>query len=219
MDKNLEIISDERTVHHGVNRNELTIDQHLAKEWNDDIGKPMCVYKVKKMIVIMRRSNKISGKEFCDYLEQYCEPVFSNLNQRWLISVCDTIADRGIENKQRQINATWISVLFKNTLIQDSFFHHVTDWEYNRNNIVQKLPVTEYENGTVRFADTLPIPGLSGAYSVVNVDSDIVPNMNKRIGNALESDSLMQKIYSTLLDQYRNSDSIYGLWEKLRHER
>jgi hypothetical protein len=219
MDKNMEIISGERKVHHGISRNRLTIDQHLAKEWNDDIGKPMCVYKIKKMIVIMRRSHRISGLEFCDYLEKYQEPVLSNLNQRWLISVCDTIADRSTDDKQRQINGTWISVLFKNTLIHDSFFHHVTDWEYNRNNIVQKLPVTEYENGTVRFANTLPIPGLPGAYSVVNVGSDIVPNMNKRINTILESDPLMQKIYNTLLNQYENSDSIYGLWSTLAHER
>lgn len=219
MDKNLEIITGERKVHHGVSRNNLTIDQHLAKEWNDDIGKPMCVYKIKKMIVLMRRSHRISGLEFCDYLEKYQEPVLSNLNQRWLISVCDTIADRSTDNKQRQINGMWISVLFKNTLIHDSFFHHVTGWEYNRNNIVQKLPVTEYENGTVRFANTLPIPGLPGAYSVVNVESDIVPNMNKRINTILESDPLMQKIYNTLLNQYENSDSIYGLWSTLAHER
>jgi hypothetical protein len=219
MDKNLEIISGERTVHHGANRNTLTIDQHLAKEWNDDIGKPMCVYKVKKMIVLMRRSHKISGVEFCNYIEEYSEPVLSNLNQRWLISVCDTIADRSIDDTQRQMSATWISVLFKNTLIHDSFFHHVTGWEYNRNNIVQKLPVTEHENGTVRFADSLPIPGLPGAYSVVNVDSDIVPNMNKRIAIVLESDRLMQKIYKTLLEQYEHSDSIYGLWNTLAHER
>lgn len=219
MDENMEIISGEREVHHGISRNGLTIDQHLAKEWNDDIGKPMCVYKIKKMIVLMRRSHRISGLEFCDYLEKYQEPVLSNLDQRWLISVCDTIADRSTDDKQRQINGTWISVLFKNTLIHDSIFHHVTGWEYNRNNIVQKLPVTEYENGTVRFANTLPIPGLPGAYSVVNVDSDIVPNMNKRINTILESDSLMQKIYNTLLNQYENSDSIYGLWSTLAHER
>ena len=47
MDKNYEIISGIREVHHGVHRNDLTIDQHLAKEWNNDIGKPMCVYKIK----------------------------------------------------------------------------------------------------------------------------------------------------------------------------
>ena len=42
MDENLEIIVGEQKVFHGVGREKLTIDQHLAKEWNKDIGKPMC---------------------------------------------------------------------------------------------------------------------------------------------------------------------------------
>ena len=44
MDENLEIIVGEQQVFHGVGREKLTIDQHLAKEWNKDIGKPMCIY-------------------------------------------------------------------------------------------------------------------------------------------------------------------------------
>tara|TARA_B100001057_G_scaffold500954_1_gene619141 strand:+ start:6962 stop:7603 length:642 start_codon:yes stop_codon:yes gene_type:complete len=212
VDKNYEIISGIREVHHGVHRNDLTIDQHLAKEWNGDIGKPMCVYKIKKMIVIMRRSKKISGVQFCDYLNAHREPVLHGLNQRWLISICDTIAD--YSTGERRIHATWIGTLFKRTMIQDSFLHHATDWELNQNNILNKMPLIDDS----RFAEPLEIPGLDGAVTVTNTQTDLVDNITIRITNVLKEDPLMFDIYQKLLELHKNSDSIYGLWNKLKHE-
>ena len=79
MDENLEIIVGEQKVFHGVGREKLTIDQHLAKEWNKDIGKPMCIYNIKKIIVNMRRktSDALSGVQFEEYLTKYQEEILS----------------------------------------------------------------------------------------------------------------------------------------------
>lgn len=219
MDKNLEIIQQEKTIHHGVHRNRLTIDEHLAEEWNSDMGKPVCVYEIKKMIVIMRRTkaDKISIEEFTEYLEKYQQIIIPNLNSRWLISICDTLADYC--DGERKANATWIAMHFKRTLISDSFLHHYTNWELQRNNVVDKMPIIpQPSDGQKCYADTVKMPDLPGATTVTNLYSDIVPNMSKRVHSVLQHDELLCAIFYKLEEQYKNSDSIYGLWEKLRDE-
>jgi hypothetical protein len=218
MDENLEIIKGEQEVHHGVSRNDLTIDQHLAKEWNSDIGKPMCIYNIKKIIVKMRRkqSDALSGVEFEEYLTKYQEEILSNCDQRWLLSILDTIADYG--KGKRSVNATWLGMHFKRTLISDSFFHHATNWQFNRNNITNKMPIIPDSNPDNRqYAIKKTIPGL-GAVTETNVETDIIKNIAMRISNVLEDDQLMLDISNRLHTMYKNSDSIYGLWETLKYE-
>ena len=62
------------------------------------------------------------------------------------------------------------------------------------------------------------MPDLPGATTVTNLYSDIVPNMSKRVHSVLQDDKLLCAIFYKLEEQYKNSDSIYGLWEKLRDE-
>ena len=69
-----------------------------------------------------------------------------------------------------------------------------------------------------RFAEPLEIPGLDGAVTVTNTQTDLVDNINIRITNVLKEDPLMFDIYQKLLELHKNSDSIYGLWNKLKHE-
>ena len=93
MDENLEIILGTKEEFTHANRTTVTIDEHLAKEWNSDIGKPMCVYKIKKMIVELRRSSKPDSQPFESYLDMYKDIIIPNLNSRWLLSITDTFAD------------------------------------------------------------------------------------------------------------------------------
>ena len=219
MDENLEIIVGEQKVFHGVGREKLTIDQHLAKEWNKDIGKPMCIYNIKKIIVNMRRktSDALTGEQFEEYLTKYQEEILPNCNQRWLLSIVDTIADYG--EGERRVNATWLGTHFKMTVISDSFFHHATNWHYNRNNITRTMPLRPNSDRGMRiYADNKPIPGLKGAITETNVETDLVRNSQQRIHSILQHDELMADISNRLHNMYKNSDSIYGLWETLKHE-
>lgn len=219
MDKHLEIIKGEQVVHHGTSRNVLTIDQHLAKEWNADIGRPMCVYEIKKIIVSMRRkeSKALSGIQFEEYLTKYKEEILSNCNQRWLLSIVDTIADYG--KGERRVNATWLGTHFKRTLLTDSFLHHATNWKYNRNNITTLMPIIpDGGPGQRLYAENKPVPGLKGAETVTNLETDLVKNIRIRLDQILKDDELMTDISNRLHYMYEHSDSIYGLWETLKNE-
>ena len=217
MDENLEIILGKKEEFTHANRTTVTIDQHLAKEWNQDIGKPMCVYKIKKMIVELRRSSKPDNQPFESYLNMYKDIIIPNLNSRWLLSITDTFAD--VSSGTRQVNATWISAHFKFTLVTDSLLHYLTNWEINRNNILEKLPILPNNDpGQKIFAPTKPIPGLAGQTATSNVKSDIIPNIDKRIFRILREDELLLMIYRRLEDLYNNADTTKGLWNKLEHE-
>tara|TARA_R110001592_G_scaffold83859_1_gene248360 strand:- start:9620 stop:10282 length:663 start_codon:yes stop_codon:yes gene_type:complete len=219
MDKHLEIIKGEQEVHHGINRDLLTIDQHLAKEWNSDIGKPMCIYNIKKIIVKMRRkqNDALSGVEFEEYLTEYQEEILSNCNQRWLLSIVDTIADYG--QGERCVNATWLGTHYKMTLLTDSLFHHATNWKYNRNNITTEMPIIpDGSPGQRLYAISKPFPGLKGEYTQTNVETDIVQNIAIRLNRAFADDHLIADISNRLHNMYTQSDSIYGLWETLKYE-
>ena len=217
MDENLEIILGKKEEFTHANRHTVTIDQHLAKEWNQDIGKPMCVYKIKKMIVELRRSSKPDNQPFESYLNMYKDVIIPNLNSRWLLSITDTFADVSSDN--RKVNATWISAHFKFALVTDSLLHYLTNWEINRNNILEKLPILpNADPGQKIFAPTKPFPGLEGQTATSNVKSDIIPNIDKRIFSLLRDDELLLMIYRRLEDLYNNADTSKGLWNKLEHE-
>ena len=217
MDENLEIILGKKEEFTHANRTTVTIDQHLAKEWNQDIGKPMCVYKIKKMIVELRRSSKPDNQPFESYLNMYKDIIIPNLNSRWLLSITDTFAD--VVKGPRQINATWMSAHFKLLLVSDSLLHYLTNWEINRNNILDKLPILSNDNPDQKiFAEPKPIPGLEGQTSTNNVKSDIIPNIDKRLHSILQHDELLLMIYRRLEDLYNNADTTKGLWNKLEHE-
>lgn len=218
MDPHLEIITGMQEVHPGVSRNDLTIDQHLAKEWNKAIGQPMCCYTFKKMIVVHRRSRDRDLKEFEDYIAKYSDIIIPNTNVRWLLSILDTFADLG--QGERQVNATWISAFYKFNLVNDSMFHFLTNWEVNRNNILSKMPIREDPNvaGVRIFDQAKPMPGLEGQSTVTNLETDLIPNMARRIHNVMKDDELLLLIYYRLKDLFNDSDSLQGLWHKLRHE-
>lgn len=217
MDTNLEIIVGTKEEFTHVNRHVITIDQHLAKEWNRDIGKPMCVYNIKKMIVELRRSSKPDGQQFESYLNTYKDIIIPNLNSRWLLSITDTFAD--VVRGPRQINATWISAHFKLSLVSDSLLHYLTNWEINRNNILDRLPIQPSNDPEQKlFADTKPIPGLEGQTAISNVKSDIIPNIDKRLHSILHDDEILLMIYRRLEELYNNADTTKGLWNKLEHE-
>ncbi len=220
MDKELEIIKGTRdTSHVGTNRELLTMDQHLAKEWNDDIGKPRCIYNIKVAIVKIRRkqSDALSGAQFENYLIKYQEEILSNCNQRWLLSIVDTLADYG--TGERRIHATWIGTYYKMSILHDSLWHHATDWKFNRNNITTFMPLIPTDDKGMRiYAHNKPIPGLKGAYTETNLETDLVRNVQIRLDHALENDELLTDIRNRLQDMYINADTSSGLWNKLNNE-
>ena len=218
MDKNLEIITGKKEIIRNKDKFDLTIDQHLAKEWNADIGMPMCVYTIKRMIVQIRRGEETDHNKFLDYLENYKSIIIPNLNYRWTLSVIDTLADG--PKGERKINASWLSAFYKQSMITDSLFLHLTNWEINHNNILNKMPLRpDPHNPKVQiYADPKPIPRLKGQVTNTNMNTDVLPNMAHRLNNAIGDDELLKDLHKHLSLIYNESDTLIGLWTKLKHE-
>lgn len=219
MDTNLEIIS-------GQLKKLDAIDTHLQKEYQRDFGLPICVYKVKRMIVELRRKENTDWGKFEEYLDRYKKIIIPNLNMRWTCSVLDTLADAPNDPETmlpspRKINATWLSAIYKQSLITDSLFLHLTNWEINHNNILEKLPLTpdpHFPDKPGMFGKPKPIPRLKNQRTVTNMQTDILKNVSTRINSVVERDELLKELQSHLRLIYDEADTLIGLWRKLEYE-
>lgn len=218
MDKNLEVISENQPIVDDI-------DKHLKKEWQKDFGLPMCVYTIKRMIVELRRKENTDWDKFEEYLERYKKIIIPNLNMRWTCSVLDTLADAPNDPdtnlpSTRKVNATWLSALYKKSLITDSLFLHLTNWEINHNNILSKAPLSPdpiFPNGPGKFGEPKPIPGLKGQKTVTNMTTDIPKNVATRVHNVMQNDKLLLELQAHLTLIYNEGDTLMGLWNRLEH--
>ncbi len=95
MDKLLNTISD---VNSAQNLNRFAdTDENITAVRSEFVGKPEVCHQLVKHIIYCRRNidTKHNYTEFCRLLEQYADTLLEHMDVRWLISICDTLADYG----------------------------------------------------------------------------------------------------------------------------
>jgi hypothetical protein len=131
-------------------------------------------------------------------VEGQTERVCSDLDTRWLVSVCDTYADFGTPVESR--NAMFVSLLANFEKVSQSYVY----WKLG------------YEGSLEVPADHEPrkVPLWDGMSSFHLSVGDVTNNLFARLGRLMEPTPHIARIYETVRDRLRDHETILGALNK-----
>ena len=156
------------------------------------VGKPRLCFELAKLIIQIRREINVEENQrqfselFLSEVNFFCE----HLSTRWLVSVCDTIADYG--NSQQQKSAICIS----------TFVNLIKLSETER--LIGQPAADDVEG----FLESWP-HSLGGGMTSYHISSGDMPrNLFRRIERCLENTPALKVVFLTILQRIQRSDNL-----------
>lgn len=181
-----------------ISFNRLTnLDDHVKQIAKEMPGaRRVCIEVVRHIVCIRRGEDPAKNyAKMLELLEKYPKECLQDLSTRWLISICDTVADRG--NPQQSANAmivvTWINTI----KMCETMWSRLKNTEYDRNN-----------RNNIELWDGVTTYNISCGDTWINLD-----RRNKRV---LELTPLLHSIYIVLQNRLRNSNTSFNQLAKMR---
>lgn len=178
----------------GNNQSDRNMEEHISKLRPQFAGQPEVCHEIIGYVVRIRRNNNQDDViKFWSLLTLYKDAILSNLNTRWLISICDTIVDTG--NDVDSAAATVLVTFTKTLRMSDACIDMVADKTLN--------------NDTVRSYKTFSSTR-SDAWGGINfvTGGDTTRNLFKRMNKTITKSEIVSDIWSHLLPQIQNNSHI-----------
>lgn len=158
---------------------------------------------VKDLTVRLRRGIEPDGalQEFRQLVNDRTDELCAALDTRWLVSVCDTIADVGTPIEQR--NAMFVSMLANFEKVGQSYVF----WRLNYEGSLD-VPV-DHQHRKLRLWD-----GMTSFHLDIG---DVTNNMFFRLERLLHETPAIERIYRTVRDRMKVSETILAKLND-RHE-
>jgi len=203
MDKLLEIIpgtQEERL--HNVGKVK-DIEEHKIKIEKEFIGKPRICAELCKNIIHIRRKNNLNENldEFNFRLEKYLTVLVNNYDLRWLISICDTIADHG--QPQQKPLAMMIANFVNMIKIADTILDITKDSRVDTNKI----------------HDYKPQPLWDGVITFDIYYGDLIKNTTRRLNNIVINDQIISTIWNKMKERLSKTDNALTNLQKIHKKR
>lgn len=167
-------------------------------------GSQLCFELARRIILIRRELDLDENVEaFFEILYHDIHFICQSLSARWLISVCDTIADHG--NPQQRTGAICISTFANLVKLAESESILRSDAEIRPDQYMQQWP---HDLG-------------NGMTSYHLFDGDMPRNLWRRINRSLDNTPVLQLIFETLVERLKSTDNLLsrlakfnsGFWE------
>jgi hypothetical protein len=171
------------------------IELHIKKVTATFSKKPKVCSDVIECIIRLRRNDrsKIYYKKFSDHLENDLSTILEHMNTRWLISICDTIADFG-ETDALRSQALSIVVFANMMKITETGMALVNDPSWNRAKEKELVKAKHFHNGMTTF-------GLESG--------DMMKNMMQRIEKDLDSSDHLSQIWKVILKRIKHNETLF----------
>ena len=156
------------------------------------IGKPQICHVLASHIVYLRRGIDIAynSKEFFRLLTKYADVLCDHYDTRWLISICDTIADLGTEAQSAR--AMLIVNLVQCCNIANTVMHKVVDGRLNAQLLQSDIKWTTWD----------------GLITADTYQGDMIYNMVQRCNKCIKGDPILQKIWSEIKQRAKHEQSL-----------
>ncbi len=166
------------------------------------IGKPQICHVLASHIVYLRRGIDIAynSKEFFRLLTKYADVLCDHYDTRWLISICDTIADLGTEAQSAR--AMLIVNLVQCCNIANTVMHKVVDGRINAN-----LLQSDIKWHTV-----------DGLITADTYQGDMIYNMVQRCNRCIKGDPILRKIWSEIKERLKHQQGLVCNVLLMHHE-
>ncbi len=154
-------------------------DKNISAVRSEFVGKPEVCHQLVKHIICLRRRIDVEHNyaEFTKLLEQYKDTLLEHMDVRWLISICDTVADHGTPLEQSI--AMNIVATIQSTNITTTVLSTCKD----PNMIAQRM-VTD-----VKY------PTWGGMITCDMYTGDTIYNMMQRLDSVIAQHSLLNSIW------------------------
>ena len=146
------------------------------------IGKPEICHVLARHIVYLRRGIDIphNSKQFFRLLTKYADVLCEHYDTRWLISICDTIADLGTETQSAR--AMLIVNLVQCCNIANTVMHKVVDGRLNADLLQNDIKWHTWD----------------GLITADTYQGDMIYNMVQRCNKCIKGDPVLQQIWSEI---------------------
>lgn len=173
------------------------IEKHIAQISLEMPGCTLAALEIVKHIVLIRRQQDVQHhyQQMLSLLEKYAPVMLRDFTSRWLVSICDTIADLGTpqQSANAMIVVTWINTI----KMCQTMWHRLENQTYQKDNI----PNAELWDGIT-------------TYNIAH--GDTWHNLNKRNRRVLGQTPLLLSIYTVLQERLINSNTSFNQLAKLR---
>ena len=166
------------------------------------IGKPQICHVLASHIVYLRRGIDIAynSKEFFRLLTKYADVLCDHYDTRWLISICDTIADLGTEAQSAR--AMLIVNLVQCCNIANTVMHKVVDGRINAS-----LLQSDIKWHTV-----------DGLITADTYQGDMIYNMVQRCNRCIKGDPILRKIWMEIKERLKHQQGLVCNVLLMHHE-
>lgn len=165
------------------------IDRHLEAMQAEFIGKPYVCWLLVTYIIKLRRNIDVNANkvEFTRLLGTYADVLISNYDVRWLVSICDTIADYGDEllKPRAMMIVNFVNMIKLNDTVL----------------LIAKDPTpdpTKVQNFKVS-------PTWGGMTSYDIRKGDMTKNMFGRLDKVLDPTPMLKKIFKKIINQTKKT--------------
>ena len=185
-------------------RNQL--DEQFELIRSEFAGSSQLCYELAKTIVLIRREIELSKNVeiFFEILNHDINFLCDSLSTRWLVSVCETIADYG--NPRQRLAAICISTLVNLVKMAES----------------ERLLRPEAKCWPSQYMEQWPHDLKDGMTSYHIRHGDMPRNLWRRMDDCLQDTPELQKILNTIIERLKSSENMLcrladlnpGFWEK-----
>lgn len=167
------------------------LEQHLKAMEAEFIGKPRVLYELVSLIIKIRRKNNLAQNvvTFTDLLGRYTNVIIDNADVRWLVSICDTIADHGddIMKPRAMMIVNYVNMIKLNDTLLTIVKDPNIDGDKKRNFKVS--------------------PTWAGLTSFDIEKGDMTKNMFRRLENVLKDTPLLKQIFLKIQNEVKQNNN------------
>ena len=178
------------------------VEENIMAIRAEFIGKPEICHVLARHIVYLRRGIDIpyNSIEFLRLLTKYADVLCDHYDTRWLISICDTIADLGTEAQSAR--AMLIVNLVQCCNIANTVMHKVVDGRINAN-----LLQSDIKWHTV-----------DGLITADTYQGDMIYNMVQRCNRCIKGDPILRKIWMEIKERLKHQQGLVCNVLLMHHE-
>ncbi|MEM7782262.1 MAG: Stf0 family sulfotransferase [Planctomycetota bacterium] len=182
---------------------------HLKMLAGEFDGLPEICFAVATKIVLIRRRIEVE-RHFADLelvLRRFLKVICEQLSTRWLVAICDTIADHG--TPLQAANSLQL-VIWINTL-KLAETERVFEQRPTANHRYQGKSISSMAT----FLESWPHSLWDGVSSYLVTEGDMPRNMFGRMRKSLSSTPLLLQIFETLIDRMDRTDNLFSRMARL----
>ena len=178
------------------------VEENIMAIRAEFIGKPEICHVLARHIVYLRRGIDIpyNSKEFFRLLVKYINVLCDHYDTRWLISICDTIADLGTEAQSAR--AMLIVNLVQCCNIANTVIHKVVDGRLNAQLLQSDIKWTTWD----------------GLITADTYQGDMIYNMVQRCNRCIKGDPILRKIWSEIKQRAKHEQKLVNNVLLMHHE-